>query len=123
MIYGIGIDFIEIERIKSVLERREDAFLQRVFTERELELCPKLPQRKLEFIAGRFAGKEAVAKAFGTGIGQDMGWKDIEICVHPSGKPIVKIKKQEKQYKDLVIHISITHSKKMAAAEVIIEQK
>ncbi len=122
MIYGIGIDMIEMDRIKSILEEKEKVFLQRLFTDKERALYPKQMQRKIEYAAGRFAAKEAVAKAFGTGIGHSISWKDIEITSLSSGKPHVEIINKGEKYTHFTIHLSITHTKTMAAAKVIIEQ-
>ncbi|GBF11914.1 holo-ACP synthase [Tepidibacillus sp. HK-1] len=122
MIIGIGIDLVEIPRIKGIIENKESHFLQKVFTQKELAGAPLNPQRKIEYLAGRFAGKEAVAKAFGTGIGKQLNWKDIEISSLDSGKPIVVIKSTEVEKENLTIHISISHTKTIAIAKVIIEQ-
>ncbi|KXG42551.1 holo-ACP synthase [Tepidibacillus infernus] len=122
MIIGIGIDLVEIPRIKGIIENKGSHFLQKVFTQKELAGAPLNPQRKIEYLAGRFAGKEAVAKAFGTGIGKQLNWKDIEISSLDSGKPIVVIKSTEVEKENLTIHISISHTKTIAIAKVIIEQ-
>ena len=77
-VIGIGVDVIECSRIQHSIERFGDRFLHRVFTEGEIEysMSMKFPERHL---AARFAGKEAVSKAFGTGIGKAMGWRNIDI--------------------------------------------
>src|SRR6478609_3293893 len=77
-VIGIGVDVIECSRIQHSIERFGDRFLHRVFTDGEVEysMSMKFPERHL---AARFAGKEAVAKAFGTGIGKAMGWRNIDI--------------------------------------------
>ncbi len=77
-VIGIGVDVIECSRIQHSIERFGDRFLHRVFTDGEIEysMSMKFPERHL---AARFAGKEAVAKAFGTGIGKAMGWRNIDI--------------------------------------------
>lgn len=123
MIIGTGLDLIEISRIEKVLDRNENHFLNKILTVAEKELCPEKPRRKLEFISGRFAGKEAVAKALGTGIGSSLKWKDIEILYLKSGKPYVNLKGLKWNSHELNIHISITHTKTLAAAKVIIERK
>ncbi len=79
-----GVDIIEIERIERALNRNGDRFLQRIFTEREQAHCG----RRLHSLAGRFALKEAVSKALGTGIG-DFNWVDVEIINDDRGKPIL----------------------------------
>lgn len=123
MIIGIGTDLIELNRIEAILKNKGDSFLNRILTEKEIERCPLHPKRKVEYIAGRFAGKEAVAKALATGIGNKLSWQDIEITNQTSGKPEVKIFNHHwSDYKG-IIHISISHSKTMALAKVIIEER
>src|ERR671930_2711462 len=87
-IVGIGVDLVEVARVQHSLERFGQRFLQRVFTEGEIEysMSMKFPARHL---AARFAAKEAVSKAFGTGIGKAMGWRDIDIQKRPSGEPFL----------------------------------
>jgi holo-[acyl-carrier protein] synthase len=87
-VIGIGVDVIECARIQSSLERFGDRFLHRVFTEGEIaySISMKFPARHL---AARFAGKEAVSKAFGTGIGKAMGWRNIDIQKKQSGEPVL----------------------------------
>lgn len=123
MIYGIGIDMVEIERINQLLERQENTFLPKIFTEKEIQYIPTGRKRKGEYIAGRFAGKEAVAKALGTGIGKKCGWRDIEIIAMPSGKPVVKLHAENFSESLYHVHISISHTEMTAIAKVIIEQK
>jgi holo-[acyl-carrier protein] synthase len=85
-VIGIGVDLVECARIQHSLDRFGEKFLHRVFTEGEIEysMSMKFPARHL---AARFAAKEAVSKAFGTGIGKSMGWRDIDIRKKPSGEP------------------------------------
>ncbi len=85
-VIGIGVDLVECARIQHSLDRFGDRFLKRVFTEGEVEYSTsmKFPARHL---AARFAAKEAVSKAFGTGIGKAMGWRDIDVRKKPSGEP------------------------------------
>lgn len=123
MIYGIGIDLVEMDRIEQILERKENRFVHRIFTDRELRFCPKHRKRRVEYLAGRFAGKEAVAKALGTGIGSQLKWTDIEILPLDTGKPYVNLKHTNWDAKELLIHISISHTNIVAAAKVVIEQK
>jgi holo-[acyl-carrier protein] synthase len=87
-VVGIGVDVIECSRIQRSIERFGDRFLHRVFTDGEIEysMSMKFPERHL---AARFAGKEAVAKAFGTGIGKAMGWRNIDIRKKESGEPFL----------------------------------
>ncbi|MBD8006761.1 holo-ACP synthase [Bacillus norwichensis] len=118
MILGMGLDLVEIERIEK-LRGRQVRFAERVLAARELQQYETLPERrKTEFLAGRFASKEAFAKAVGTGIGAQLSFQDIEIAADERGKPhIVRPMDQGKR-----IHLSITHTKAYAAAQVIIEE-
>lgn len=87
-VLGIGVDLVECARIQHSFDRFGERFLHRVFTDGEIEysMSMKYPARHL---AARFAGKEAVAKAFGTGIGKAMGWRNIDIRKKPSGEPFL----------------------------------
>ena len=114
----IGVDIIEIDRIREAVERWGERFLQRVFTGAELNICRRNPGR----LAARFAGKEAVMKALGTGA-RGVSWKEIEIASEPNGKPLVNLhgKAQEKAT-DLGLDelaISLSDSKYYAIAFVI----
>lgn len=115
MIAGIGLDIVELERVAR-LDERSDKFRLRVLTKRELQLYELLPpHRKTEFLAGRFAAKEAFSKAKGTGIGKDCRFDQIEILPESSGKPVL--------YFDGVQvsgFVSITHTRTVAAAQVIL---
>ena len=87
-VLGTGVDLVECARIQHSIDRFGDRFLHRVFTEGEIEysMSMKFPARHL---AARFAAKEAVSKAFGTGIGKAMGWRNIDIRKKPSGEPFL----------------------------------
>ena len=87
-VVGIGVDLVECERIQHSLDRFGDRFLKRVFTEGEIAYSSsmKFPARHL---AARFAAKEAVSKAFGTGIGKSMGWRDIDVQKKETGEPFL----------------------------------
>ena len=118
----IGIDVIEIARIQRALTRWGERFLQRIYTEPELRLCRRRPPS----LAIRFAGKEAVMKALGTGI-KGISWREIEILAEPSGKPLVHLYgKAQNKAEDLGLDklaISLTHSREYAIASVIGETK
>ena len=87
-VLGIGVDLVECARIEGSLERFGEKFLHRVFTDGEIaySMSMKFPARHL---AARFAAKEAVSKAFGTGIGKAMGWRNIDVQKKPSGEPFL----------------------------------
>ncbi len=122
MIYGIGIDAIEISRIEKILYRKEKVFISKILSDNEIKECPINIIKKLEYVAGRFSGKEAVAKAFGTGIGGKISWKDIEILNYDTGKPFINIKNDVNDDK-FIYHISISHTRNLAIAQVIIEHR
>lgn len=81
-----GVDIIEIDRLKSSIEK-VDGFRERVFTPKEIDYCENRKKARYESYAARFAAKEAVSKALGTGIATGMGWKQIEILNDENGKP------------------------------------
>lgn len=117
MIKGIGIDLVELERIKELLS---DRFIERILSESEMKEFKNLAheQVKLEFIGGRFAAKEAIFKAVAVGPG-NTNYKDFSILHEPSGKPYVT---SHFFTHGEIINISITHTDQYAAAFVIIEQ-
>jgi holo-[acyl-carrier protein] synthase len=78
MILGIGVDLVEVERIEQSIARHGERFLQRVFTDSEIAYCSPMKGPGPHY-AARFAAKEALAKAFGTGISTELGWLDIEV--------------------------------------------
>lgn len=113
----MGNDIIEIERIRKVYERHGERFLDHILTPIEKEEC--LSKNTLQYLAGRFAAKEAVAKALGTGIGE-VGWKDIEILNEPSGRPFARV--QHPSYTNSVLHVSISHTREVVTAVAIWER-
>lgn len=119
MITGIGLDMIELDRIRRIVER-QPGFIKRILTVGEIERFATLSkERKVEFLAGRFAVKEAYSKAIGTGIGEEISFLDIEV-LNEGGKPTVTILKNQTEKR--TIHVSITHTRQFAAAQVILEK-
>lgn len=122
MIFGIGTDIIEIDRVKNALQRNPK-ILKRLFTEYEI-IYFQSRNMNIQHIAGGFSAKEAVVKALGTGI-RGFSWKDVEILRGSSGKPMVKLYNNAKeiatQNKISVISISISHSENYAMAVAIAE--
>lgn len=118
----IGVDIIEIARIKQAIARRGEDFLRRVYTEPEIQLYRSKPAS----LAARFAGKEAVLKAIGTQ-NKGIGWKDIEILADHNGKPVVHLyRKAEAQAHSLNLSnlaISLSHSREYAIAFVVGETR
>jgi holo-[acyl-carrier protein] synthase len=113
-----GVDLIEIDRVVNVVRRHGDRYLQRIYTAAELEQSHQNPQ----YLAGRFAAKEAVAKALGTGIGT-VGWLEIEILGDEQNAPVLKLfGAARKRAEDLALtewSVSISHSSTHAVAFVV----
>src|SRR5438552_9332168 len=87
-VLGIGVDMVEVERIQHSLDRFGERFMKRVFTDGEIAYCQSMKYPARHFGA-RFAAKEALSKAFGTGIGKAMGWRDIDVRKKESGEPFI----------------------------------
>jgi len=121
MIAGTGIDIVEVERIKSAVEKWGESFLNRVFTDSEISYARRR-RFSSEHLAARFATKEAVLKAFGDNKWVD--WKNIEIFNTESGKPGIRLYgylgKLKKQRKIDNIVVSMSHTKDYAVANVIL---
>jgi holo-[acyl-carrier protein] synthase len=123
-VLGIGVDLVECARIEHSIERFGDRFLNRVFTVGEIEYSKsmKYPARHL---AARFAAKEAVSKAFGTGIGKAMGWRDIDVQKKPSGEPFLVLtggaEKLAKQRSVKNALITLSHTDHHAMAVIVLE--
>jgi holo-[acyl-carrier protein] synthase len=124
MIVGLGLDIAEIDRIGQAITRRGPAFLERVYTPREVEYCEQ-HKNKFERYAGRFAAKEAAMKALGTGWRHGVRWRDIEVAREPSGKPTLHLKGVAREFADRLgvknISLTITHSGNFALAQVVFE--
>ena len=125
MIAGIGADLVDIARIQALLDRHGERFLRRVYTEAETAYAMR-GANKAERLAGRFAVKEAVMKALGTGKSQGILWRDVETLRARSGKPEVHLHGQAVRLVKLrgggVVHVSITHDGGKAVAFVILEK-
>jgi holo-[acyl-carrier protein] synthase len=124
VILGTGVDIIEVARIASSYEKFGERFVNRILLPDEIAYC--LSHRKpAPFLAVRFAAKEAVSKAFGTGIGAQLGWQDMEICKKESGEPFVVLHGKGNELfaargaKQLLV--SLSHTENYAAATVILE--
>lgn len=121
MIQGLGNDIIEISRMKGSIERHGLHFLNRLFSKKEQDYCYKFQDPSPHF-AGKFAAKEAVAKALGTGFGSDLSWHDFEILNDERGKPMVFFSEEAKaRFKNPKILISVTHCTNYAMAVAIWE--
>jgi holo-[acyl-carrier protein] synthase len=118
MEYAVGIDVIEIARVRSVLQRHPERFLARVYTREEVAFC----RGRVPELAARFAAKEAVMKALGTGA-RGLAWREIEILPNQRGKPLVFLHGLAKERAETIglrgVDISLTHSHDLAIAAVV----
>jgi holo-[acyl-carrier protein] synthase len=119
----IGVDLIEIDRIRRALERYP-RFRERCFTEAERAYCDARPN-PAESYAGRFAGKEAVGKALGIGVARAFAWKDIEIVGRP--KPAVRLSGRVQAWAARVeagaVDLSMSHSRELANAVAVVDDR
>ena len=124
MILGLGIDIIEVARIQASFERFGERFVNRILLPNEITYClsHKAPG---PFLAARFAAKEAISKAFGTGIGAQLGWQDMEVGRKESGEPFVILHEGGlallKARNGVSVRISLSHTQGHAAAVAILE--
>jgi holo-[acyl-carrier protein] synthase len=102
---GLGCDVIEVERVRGVLDRHGDRFLQRVFSEEERAYCFSHKHPNLH-LAARFAAKEAVSKAFTTGIGAELGWRSVSIYHGSRNEPLVRL---DEKGQALLAQVGATH--------------
>jgi holo-[acyl-carrier protein] synthase len=124
MILGVGIDIIEVARIKASLEKFGDRLLRRILRPDEITYCFS-NREPAPFVAARFAAKEAVSKAFGTGIGAQLGWQDIEVRRKESGEPYVVLHEKGGELlaarRARMVHLSLSHTVVYAAAVAVLE--
>src|SRR5262245_3831826 len=125
MIISTGIDIIEISRVEEVLERRGPRFLRKVFTEGEISYCESRIARASSY-AVRFAAKEAVMKALGTGWSGGVGFKDVEVIRDSDGAPSIRLHGRASarfhELGALAVHISLSHSRDLAIAQAVVER-
>ena len=125
MIQGIGIDLVENDRIEKIIRKWGQKFLQRVFSEEEINYCGRHIQSAIHYGA-RFAAKEAFLKALGIGLGMGVKLREIEVVRGDQGKPDLSLRDgaqlhlEKREIK--IIHLSLTHTKKYATAIVILEK-
>ncbi len=124
MILGIGIDIIEVERIRASHEKFGERFLKRILRPEEIAYCFSHTQ-PAPFLAARFSAKEAISKAFGTGIGRQLGWQDVEVRRKESGQPYVVLHDNGqilfKKLNGSAIHLSLSHTNFYASAVAVLE--
>ncbi|MEW6303355.1 MAG: holo-ACP synthase [Verrucomicrobiota bacterium] len=124
MILGTGVDIIEVERIGGSFERFGERFVNRILHPAEISyaLSHKNPA---PFLAVRFAAKEAISKAFGTGIGAQLGWQDMEVGKKESGEPFVILHGKGRtllaERNARIVHLSLSHTEHYAVAMAILE--
>lgn len=122
-VHGIGIDGIEIERVRRAVLKHGDIFLNRVYTAEEICYCLE-KKNPYPSLAVRFAAKEAIAKAFGVGIGAFLGWKSIRIFTNDRGAPNVELDNKAQdllsKFKAQKILVSLSHTNSFAQAVAIL---
>ena len=120
-VFGVGIDLVEVDRVKRAMSRHGDRFRQRVFTDAEAEFCESVSGKYLSY-AGRFAAKEAFSKALGTGLRGAIGWREVEVHDNERSRPIITVTGRAGEFLgNRRVHLSITHVAEYAAAVVVIE--
>ncbi len=121
MILGTGVDIIEVSRIEQTLQRHADRFLARMFTPGEVAYCGA-GEHRVRRLAARFAAKEAVLKALGTGL-REVKWTDIEVINDPLGKPSIRLGGRlaeiAREQGVTKLHVSLSHCKEYALAQVV----
>jgi holo-[acyl-carrier protein] synthase len=120
-----GVDIVETERMKQSLEKEGHAFRDRVFSDNEIKYCEGRNAVKYQSYAARFAAKEAVSKAFGTGIGEKINWKDIEVQNDKAGKPYIVLSARATEifnkFNGINISLSLSHCDNYAVAYAVLE--
>lgn len=123
-VLGIGVDLIETVRMQESVEKWGDRFISKIFSDRERAYCDMKPEPWRHY-AGRFAVKEAVSKAFGTGIGEHIGWLDIEVLrEETSGPPWVQLSERAQPWAESrgvrKIMVSLSHTRHYAVAQAML---
>jgi holo-[acyl-carrier protein] synthase len=123
MIYGIGTDIVDVERIKQAVENYGNRFLSRIYTDTEQEYSESFNENKYVHYAARFAAKESFSKAIGTGITKGFKFREVGIQNEPNGKPTMILDGEMlDRYGELKIHVSLSHTDKNAIAYIILEK-
>ncbi len=124
MIIGTGVDVVDISRIRKILERLNDRFVFRVFTSAEQQFCNQ-HRDPIPHYAARFAAKEALFKAIGTGWAKGVTWQDVEVLRERQEAPALKLHGEARRLSELMgvhkVHVSLSHSDQWAVAMVILE--
>lgn len=125
-LYGVGTDLVEISRVRRLVEKYGDRFLQRIYSAAELSEAERRGVNRWEHLAGLFASKEAVLKAMGTGRAQGARFVDVEVTHKASGEPVVHLSGASQARLESAgggrVLLSITHDAGLAAAFAVIQQ-
>ncbi len=128
MIFGIGTDLVEVERIKKELAHHGEKFVDMLFTDEERRYCTRTEKVAIQAqcFAARFAAKEAFFKALGSGLRGGLRWKDVEVVNDDLGKPMIHMQRAAKEICEKAcieaVHVSLSHTKESAIATVILEK-
>lgn len=119
---GLGIDLVEVARIRAAIARYGDRFLNRIYTEEELRFCNPRTNRELAY-AARFAAKEAFFKALGTGLSRGVKWRDVAVCDDEHSRPRIEVRGKAREILGSSrTQLSLSHTRKYAIAVVVIEE-
>ena len=125
MIFGVGIDLVEIGRIETIMKKWEEKFLCRIYSAEEIRYCNNRARPAVHF-AARFAVKEAFLKAIGLGMGGGVRFRDIETTHDDRGKPLLKLAGAARSFLETreirAVHLTISHTNAHATAIVMLEQ-
>ena len=120
MLEGLGVDLIEVGRIRKACDRWGERFLRRVFTAGERAYCMRKAHPE-QSLAARFAAKEAVLKAIGTGLSGGIRWTDVEVVNEPGGKPAVRLGRRiTRRIGEKKVLLTISHTKELAIAQAVL---
>jgi holo-[acyl-carrier protein] synthase len=123
---GLGTDIVDVARIEKLLRDKRDEFLARVFSPDEVAYCEQMARPAVHF-AARFAAKEALMKAIGTGWAEGVGFKDIHVTNDPSGRPVLQAQGETRKRLDGLgpsfLWLSLSHTREYAMAVVVIESR
>ncbi len=125
MIYGIGTDLVEVNRMEKIIQRWGERFTEKVYSQDEIDYCTRKAYPAIHY-AARFAAKESFLKSLGIGLGMGVSLKDIEVINNAQGNPQLKMNERIRKVLDThgitYVHISMTHTREHAHAVVILEQ-
>ena len=125
MVYGIGVDLVDIRRMEKVIDRWGDRFIHRVFTDAEMEIC-YARSSPISAFSLRFAAKEAFSKAIGLGMKKGIRWRDIEVFHFPGGRPGLRLHGKSREICDKEkitgFHLSLSDERDYGVAMVVLEK-